>query len=90
MGQGQVLIFLGAPMIFIKIKKLLIAVNASLRRFNNVTGVYFIQIPLLLIGLGQNLGHFSRYRPLLLVGWRIVQILRQTPEENDQYSANHS
>jgi hypothetical protein len=50
---------------------LLLAVNASMRWFNNVTGVY-----LLLIGQ-QGLAQFFRYRPLLPIGWRIAQILRQ-------------
>ena len=48
----------------------------SLLWLNNVSGVYFIQISLLLIGQ-QDLGHFFRYRPLFPIGWRIVQILRQ-------------
>jgi hypothetical protein len=34
------------------------------------------QVSLLLIGQ-QGLGDFFRSRPLLLIGWRIVQILRQ-------------
>ena len=42
---------------------------------NNVSGVYLVQISLPLIGQ-QGLGDFFRYRPLLPIGWRIVQILR--------------
>jgi hypothetical protein len=38
--------------------------------------VYLTQISLLLIGQ-QGLADFFRYRPLLPIGWRIVQILRQ-------------
>jgi hypothetical protein len=52
-------------------------VNASLRWLNNVVGVYLVQVSLLLIGQ-QGLVDFFRYRPLLPIGWRIVQILRQT------------
>ncbi len=44
--------------------------------FINVVGVYLVQVSLLLIGQ-QGLGHFFRYRPLLPIGWMIVQILRQ-------------
>jgi hypothetical protein len=51
------------------------AVNASLRRLNNFSGVNLIQVSLLFIGQ-QGLGHFFMYRPLLPIGWRIVQILR--------------
>ena len=38
------------------------AVNASLCWLNNVSGVYLIQVSLLLIGQ-QGLGHVFRYRP---------------------------
>jgi hypothetical protein len=38
--------------------------------------VYLIQVSLLLIGQ-QGMVHFFRYRPLLPIGWMIVQILRQ-------------
>jgi hypothetical protein len=55
-------------------KSVFLAVNASLPWLNN--GVYLVQVSLLLIG-PQDLGHFFRCRPLLLIGWRIVQILRQ-------------
>ncbi len=49
-----------------------LAVNASLRWLNNV-GVYCVQVSMLLIGQQG----FFWYRPLLPIGWRIVQILRQ-------------
>ncbi len=49
---------------------------ASLRWLNNVSGVYLTQVSLLLIGQ-QGLVDFFRYRPLLPIGWRIVQILCQ-------------
>jgi hypothetical protein len=51
-------------------------VNASLRWLNNVRGKYLTQVFLLLNGQ-QDLVDFFRYRPLLPIGWRIVQILRQ-------------
>ncbi len=44
--------------------------------FNNASGVYLTQVSLLLIGQ-QCLEDFFRYRPMLPIGWRIVQILRQ-------------
>jgi hypothetical protein len=46
-----------------------------LRWLNNVSGVYLTQVSLLLIGQ-QGLVDFFRYRPLLPIGWGIVQILR--------------
>jgi hypothetical protein len=53
-------------------------------------GVYLVQISLLLIGQ-QGLVDFHRYRPLLPIGWMIVQFLRQRRRKtNNQYSANHS
>ncbi len=48
----------------------------SLRWLNNAVGMHLIQVSFLLIGQ-QCLGHFFRSRPLLPIGWRIVQILRQ-------------
>jgi hypothetical protein len=57
-------------------KSLFLAINASLRWLNNVTGLYLVQFPLLLIG-EQGLGLFFKYRPLLLIGWRIMQIVHQ-------------
>jgi hypothetical protein len=57
-------------------QKVFLKVNASLRRLNNVTGVYLVRVSLLLIDQ-QSFRHFVRYRPLLSIGWRIVQIVRQ-------------
>ncbi len=57
-------------------KSVFLVVNASLRWLNNVSGVHLVQVSLLLVGQ-QGLGDFYRYRPLLPIGWRIVQILRQ-------------
>jgi hypothetical protein len=54
----------------------LLAVNASLLWFNNASGVYLVQVSLLLIG-HWGLGYFFRYRPLYLIVWKIVQSLRQ-------------
>jgi hypothetical protein len=47
-----------------------------LRWLNNVSGVDLVQVSLLLIGQ-QDLAHFFRCRPLLPIGWRIVQIFCQ-------------
>ncbi len=41
-----------------------------------LAAVYLVEVSLLLIGQ-RNLGHFFRYWPLLLIGWRIVKVLRQ-------------
>jgi hypothetical protein len=60
---------------FYNAKNVFLVVNASLHWLNNVSGVYLVQVSLLLIGQRSS-GHFFRYRPLLLIGWRIVQILR--------------
>jgi hypothetical protein len=59
-------------------KRVFLGVNASLRWLNIISGVYeyLVKVSLLLIGQ-RGLGHFFRYRPLLPIGWRIVQILRQ-------------
>jgi hypothetical protein len=57
-------------------KSVFLAVNASLRWLDNVSGVYLVQVSLFLIGQ-QGLKYFFRYRPLLPIGWRTVQILRQ-------------
>ncbi len=51
-------------------------VNASLRWLSYVSGVYLLQVSLLLIGQ-QGLVDFLRYRPLLPIGLRIAQILHQ-------------
>jgi hypothetical protein len=60
-----------------------------LRWLNNVSGVFSIQVSLLLIGQ-QDLADFFRYLALLPIGWRIVQNITITPAANNQYSANHS
>ncbi len=51
-------------------------ITASLRWLNDVGGLDFVHVSLLLIGQ-HGLGHFLRYRPFLPIGWRIVQVLRQ-------------
>ncbi len=87
-GCDQFLNLLGASWFF-NAKSVFLAVNASLHLLN-VSGVYLIQVPLLLIGQ-QGLGHFIRFRPLLPIGWRIVQILRQRRRKTTNIcSANHS
>jgi hypothetical protein len=57
-------------------KSVFLAVNASLRWLNNAVGVYLVKVSLLLIGQ-HSLVVFFRKRPLLPIGWRLVQILRQ-------------
>jgi hypothetical protein len=63
-------------MILINAKSLFLAFNASLHWLNNVSGVYLVQVSLLLIGQ-QGLGDFFSYRALLSINWKIVQILCQ-------------
>jgi hypothetical protein len=48
-----------------------------------------VQVSLLLIGQ-QGLGHFITYRPLLPVGWRSVQILRQLRRKTTNANPNTS
>jgi hypothetical protein len=74
-GHGQFLNFLGASMIY-NAKSVFLAVNLSLRWLNNVSCLYLVQVSLLHIGR-KGLIDFFRYRPLLPIGWRIVQLLRQ-------------
>jgi hypothetical protein len=52
-----------------------------------ISGVLLVLVSLLLIGQ-QGLGHLFRYRPLLWM--EDCANFTPTPEENDQYSANHS
>jgi hypothetical protein len=66
-------------------KRVFLAVNASLRWLNYVSGVYLTQLSLLPIGQ-QHLVDLFRYRPLLPIGWRIVH----SPTPGDKYSANYS
>jgi hypothetical protein len=63
-------------------KSLFLAVNASLRWLNNVSGVYLTQLSLLPSLRQQHLVDLYRYRPLLPIGWRIVQIFRQRQVTN--------
>jgi hypothetical protein len=66
-----------------------LAINASLRWLNNVSGLYLVQVSLLLIGR-QGLVDFFRYRLLVPIGWRIAQFLCLRRRNHDQYSANPS
>ncbi len=68
--------YLDAPLILWSKKCISPAVTASLHWRNNVSCVYLVHVPLLRISQ-QGLGHFFRYRPLLTIGWRTVQIVRQ-------------
>jgi hypothetical protein len=64
------LIFLGALMFFITQKVYFWQfMRVYVRWLNNVSGVYLVQVSLLLIG-PQGLGHFFRCRPKLPIGWR--------------------
>jgi hypothetical protein len=60
-GRGQFLNFLAAQMIVL-LKRIFLAVNASLHCLNNVVGVYLVYVCLLLSGQ-QGLVDFFRYRP---------------------------
>ncbi len=84
--RDQFLNFLGARFVYC-IKGVFFTVNGSLRWLNNVTGVYLVQVSLLLMDKLGVLGRFFRYRPLLPIGWRIVQILPQ--RRRKMTNANH-
>jgi hypothetical protein len=60
----------------LKRKKFIPCSSCDLRWLNNVVGMRLVQVSLPLIGQ-QGVGHFFKYWPLLLIGCRIVQILRQ-------------
>ncbi len=79
-GRGQFLNFFGAQIIH-NAKTVFLVVNANFHWLINVSGVYLIQVSLLLIGQ-QGLGYFFMYRPLLSIGWRVAQILRQRPRKS--------
>jgi hypothetical protein len=67
-------------------KNIFVVVNASLHWLNNLSGVNLIQFSLLLIGQ-QGLGHFIRYWPLLLTGWRTCANFKPTPEKKKTNTA---
>ncbi len=73
MGRGQILTFFRCSNDFIM--RGFLAVNGRLCWLNNVTGVYLVQVSLILIGQ-QSLGHFFRYLRLSPID-EIVKILRQ-------------
>jgi hypothetical protein len=74
-GRGQFLDFLGVPMI-LNAESVFLVVNASLQWLNKARRVNIAQFSLLFISR-HSLQDFFRNRPLLPIGWRIVQILRQ-------------
>ncbi len=80
-GRGQFLSFLGPPMIFEQKK-------GNFLRLMRVCVGFIMLAACTVLNPGLNpgflasywsagSGHFFRYRPLLPIGWRIVQILRQ-------------
>jgi hypothetical protein len=58
------------------LKKCISSCNAKLGLPNNVSGVYLVVFPLLLIGQ-QGLVLCVRHQALLPIGWRILQTFRQ-------------
>jgi hypothetical protein len=66
-----------------------LAVNASMRWLNNVSGMDLIQISLLLIGQ-QGLVDFFSYRPFPSHWLEDCANFMPMLEENDQYGTNHS
>jgi hypothetical protein len=62
-------------------------VNASLPWLNNATDVYSVQVSLLLIG--QPFGPFLQESALASHWLKDCANVTPTPEENNQYSANH-
>ncbi len=85
---GHFLNFLGALGNDLKEQKAYFSRLSSLRWLNNVSGGYIVQVSLLLIGQ-QGLG-FVRYRPLLAIGWRTEQIVRQCRRKMTNTAPNHS
>jgi hypothetical protein len=63
MRNGAILKFVSAPML-LYCKKCLSRGECELLWLNNVSGVYLVQVSLLLI-VQQGLGHFFRYQPML-------------------------
>ncbi len=70
---------------FYNAKNVFLAVNASLCWLNNVSGVYFVQVSLLLIGL-RGLGTFLQASALASFGLEDCANFTPTPGENDQLS----
>ncbi len=67
-----------------------LAVNASLRWLNNVSGVYLVQVFLLLIGQHAGIGTFLQISALASHWLEDWANCTPTPEEIDKYSANHT
>ncbi len=85
-GRGHFFNFLGAPSNYFRTQKVyFLAVNASLCGLNNVSGVYLVQV------LASYLPAGFVFRYSLPSHWlEDCENFMPTPEENDQYSANHS
>jgi hypothetical protein len=72
---------------FYNAKSVFLAINASLRWLNNVSGVYLVKVSLLLIASG---AWDIPPIPTLASHWLDdCANFMPTQEENDQYSANH-
>jgi hypothetical protein len=81
-GRGFLKNLLDAPIIY-NAKSVVLAVNTSSRWLNNVSGVYLVQVSLLLI-VQQSLGHFKQqansllsmhnYTPLLIIKLILTRI----------------
>ncbi len=53
-----------------------LVVNTSLRWLNNVSGVHLVQVSLIFVGQ-QGFRSLIKYRSLLPIGWRTMQIISQ-------------
>jgi hypothetical protein len=72
-GRGWFLNLWG--LLWFYIKKIFLPVNAQLGWLDNVSDVPQAHFSLLISQ--QGLGHIFRHRPLLPIGWRILQTVRQ-------------
>jgi hypothetical protein len=70
-------------------KKCISPVNASLRWFNNIVSMYFVEVSLLLIGQ-QGFGTFLQRSALASLWLEDCANFTPTPEESHKYSANYS
>jgi hypothetical protein len=81
--------FLSAPW-FYNSKSVFLMVNASFRWLNNVKGVCLVQLSLLLIGQSAVFGPSLQASALASHWLDDCANFMPKPEENSQYSANHS
>jgi hypothetical protein len=75
--------------LFYNAKSVFLPVIASLRWLNNVSGMYLVQVSLLLIGQ-QDFGRFLQVSALSSHWLADYANFTLTPRKNNKYSANYS